>query len=181
MSFFTGPRDNHRPRPIVFDPRRDKPPDHLVGPGWRLLTSGLHWPSVAVSSWPGWKRSRLLHVPFFSTYLLIFRSLTHVKSQNQDHPTRNTIFYDISRNQRSRLLEFPSMLKTSLLIGYSLLYHILKNDVHTGKCGQGRASTIRPYCQSLYVCLWLNPFLSRRARTFHAAIISGWAFVRRLW
>ena len=35
------------------------------------------------------------------------------------------------------MLAFPSMLKTSLLTGYSLLYHILKNDVHTGKFGQG--------------------------------------------
>ena len=162
MSFFTGPGDNHRPRRIVYDLSPWQAPwplrDHGARPGWRLVTSSQRWPSVAVISWPGWKRSRLLHVPFFSTYLLIFRSLTHVKSQNQDLPTPNTTFYDISQNQRSRLLDFPSMLKTSLLIGYSLLYHILKNDVHTGKCGQGVLQSVIDDIEaiaSLYIiCLW---------------------------
>ena len=39
----------------------------------------------------------------FLTYLLIFRSLIEVRSQNQDVPTAYTTRHDISQNQRPGL------------------------------------------------------------------------------
>ena len=67
----------------------------------------------------------------------MFRSQIGVRSQNQDLPTVNTIPYDISQNRQTVMLAFSSMLKTSKLTSLFLLISILKNDIHTGKCGQG--------------------------------------------
>ena len=78
-----------------------------------------------------------VHFGIFSTFLLIFRSLIKVRSQNKDDPTAYEIHHDISQNQRSELLTFLLILKTSLLIYVLVLYSILKNDIHTGKWGQG--------------------------------------------
>ena len=85
-------------------------------------------------------RVRLFITAFFSTYLLIFRSLIEVRSQNQDDPTAYVIRHDISQNQRSGWLVFSSMLKTNLLTDLFVLYSILKNYIHTGKSGQGPES-----------------------------------------
>ena len=78
-----------------------------------------------------------VHFGIFSTFLVIFRSLIIVRSQNKDDPTAYEIRHDISQNQRSELLTCLSMLKTSLLNDLFVLYSILKNDIHTGKWGQG--------------------------------------------
>ena len=76
---------------------------------------------------------KAVHFGIFSTFLQIFRSLIKVRSQNKDDPTANEIRHDTSQNQRSELLTFLSILKTSLLIDLFVLYSILKNDTHDGK------------------------------------------------
>ena len=80
---------------------------------------------------------KAVHFSIFSTFLQIFRSLIKVRSQNKDDPTANEIRHDTSQNQRSELLTFLSILKTSLLIDLFVLYSILKNDIHAGKWEQG--------------------------------------------
>ena len=77
-----------------------------------------------------------VHFDIFSTFLLVFRSLIIVGSQNKDDPTAYKIHHDIRQNQRSELLTFLLILKTSILIYVLVLYSILKNDIHTGKWGQ---------------------------------------------
>ena len=70
-----------------------------------------------------------VHFGIFSTFFVIFRSLIIVRSQNKDDPTANEIRHDTSQNQRSELLTFLLILKTSLLIYVLVLYSILKNDI----------------------------------------------------
>ena len=85
----------------------------------------------------------------FWTYLLIFRSLIEVRSQNQDRTTAYDIRHDLSQNQRSESLDFSSMFNTSLLTDLFLLYSILNNDIHDGTCEQDFASKIRTCPRSI--------------------------------
>ena len=78
--------------------------------------------SSEAAAQPGWTWVMLFISIFFSTFLLVFRSLIIVGSQNKDDPTAYKIHHDIRQNQRSELLTFLSILKTNLLIDLFVLY-----------------------------------------------------------
>ena len=97
----------------------------LWWPPWSAASSSAMMSTYATSRgvhrwWSGvdqgWTQVRLFISVFFSTFLLIFRSLIKVRSQNKDDPTAYGIRHDISQNQRSELLTCLSMLKTMTFI-----------------------------------------------------------------
>ena len=94
----------------------------------RVLTSTYATSLVVHQRRSELKRGHAVPSVFFSTYLLIFRSLIEINLQNQNHPTAYDIHHIISRNQLPEPFTLSSTLKTSQLTVLFLLYSILKND-----------------------------------------------------